>query len=309
MSYTIETPKFSSRHAVSNFAKKIDEGHIKEASEIGTSFIRTKVRQSSFVRELLPPETLTNSDLDRDDQTDLPRKIVEIEPDSMATFVPFKGTAERNWFKGPRYSVYFGKVETEKFTKSKFELMTYENDIRSILNENSVKDMADEEDRRFAETLEAIMTAYPTQDIDSVFHTGHLLPSVVQAGVRDLTMRKLPMGKMLMTKSRYLDTITMDRTLVGDTVASRHYDEGVESETKLFGYPVITTVKNDIISDDDVWFFAPQNYFGNMFLLQDATLFVKSEADMIEFWSYEALGIGVGNTKAVTRIKLKAIGT
>ncbi len=305
MSNIIETPKVSARHLVSNFVRKIDEGHIKEAADVGTSFIRTKLRQSSFAREIIPPETLTDSDLDRDDSTDLPRKIVEIEPDSIATFVPFKGTAERTWFKGPRYSVYFGKVETEKFTKSKFELMTYENDIRGILNDNSVKDMADQEDLRFYETLLAILGEFPAQDLDM---TGSdLTPAVVQAGVRDLIQRKIPMGKMLMTKSRYLDTITMDRDDKGDTVASRHYTDGVESETKLFGYPVITTIKNDIVLDDEIWFFAPQNYLGNFFLLQDATLFLKSEADIIEFWSYEALGLGIGNTQGVTRVRVKSM--
>ena len=307
MSNIIETPKVSARHLASNFVRKIDEGHIKEAAEVGTAFIRSKLRQSSFAREILPPETLTDSDLDRDDSTDLPRKIVEIEPDSVATFVPFKGTAERTWFKGPRYSVYFGKVETEKFTKSKFELMTYENDIRGILNDNSVKDMADQEDIRFYETLDAIMTEFGAQDLDMT--TSHLTPAVIQAGVRDLTQRKIPMGKMLMSKSRYLDTITMDRDDKGDTVASRHYDDGVESETKLFGYPTITTVKNDIVSDDEVWFFAPQNFLGNFFLLQDATLFVKSEADMLEFWSYACVGLGIGNVHGITRVNLKAIGT
>jgi hypothetical protein len=37
-------------------------------------------------------------------------------------------------------------------------------------------------------------------------------------------------------------------------------------------------------------------------LLQDATLFIKQEADIIEFWSYAAPGIGFGNDKAMTRI-------
>lgn len=307
MSYSTEIPRKSARYLTSNFIQKLEDGHQKEASETGTAFIRSKVRQSAFIREILPPETLTDQDLDKDEETDLPRRIVELEPDSIATFVPFKGTGPRRWFDGPRYSVYFGKVETERFTKNKFELMTYENDIRKILQDNSIKDMADQEDLRAYQTFEEIMSEYSDQDLD--FETSDLTPSVVQAGVRDLYMRKLPMGKMLMTRSRYLDTITMDRDDVGDRVASRHYDDGVESEKKLFGYPVITTVKNDIVSDDEVWFFAPQNYLGNFFLLQDATLFVKSEADLIEFYTYAAVGMGIGNTKGITRVRLKSISS
>jgi len=38
------------------------------------------------------------------------------------------------------------------------------------------------------------------------------------------------------------------------------------------------------------------------FLLQDATLYIKQEADIIEFWSYAAPGIGIGNTLAMQRV-------
>jgi hypothetical protein len=50
--------------------------------------------------------------------------------------------------------------------------------------------------------------------------------------------------------------------------------------------------------------FAPENFLGNFFLLQDATLFIKQEADMIFFHSYAAPGIGIGNTAAMCRVDI-----
>ena len=76
----------------------------------------------------------------------------------------------------------------------------------------------------------------------------------------------------------------------------------MDGEDKLFGVPVITTIKNDIVEDNEIYLFAPQNYLGNFFLLQDATLFIKQEADMIEFWSYSAPGIGIGNAKSIVKL-------
>jgi hypothetical protein len=110
--------------------------------------------------------------------------------------------------------------------------------------------------------------------------------------------RRQPIGKVLMTKELYYEALDLPATSVGDDVASRHYDEGIESEEKLWGIPVVSTMKSDILNPKKFYVFAPENFLGNFFLLQDATLYIKQEADVIEFWSYAAPGIGIGNTLA-----------
>lgn len=301
MTYKVETPEVTAQFINSNFVTKLEEGHVKEAQAEGTAFIRSKLRQEAAVREIILPVGISEEDIDRDENTDQPKKIIDKEPDSYATFVNFQGTSRRTWFKGPRYAIYFGKVESQRFTKSKFELMTYTSDIRKILSDNSVKDMADEEDKKFADTVAAIITAAGgTQSNAGAFQSG-----TFKAGMQALLNRRLPVGKMLMTKSRYMDAIDLPATTVGDDIAKRHFDEGIESSQKLWGLPVVTTIKSDIYSNDKAWVFAPQqpnNFLGNFYLLQDATLYIKQEADIISFWSYESLGLGIGNTKSIQEI-------
>lgn len=124
-----------------------------------------------------------------------------------------------------------------------------------------------------------------------------------------MTSKKLPIGKLLMTKATFMEALKFDYVDVGNDIVSRHYDKGLEGEDKLFGVPVITTIKNDILPDNTIYLFAPENYLGNFFLLQDATLFIKQEADMIEFWSYSSPGIGIGNTRGVIKLSgFKSIG-
>ncbi len=296
-----ETTKVSAEFINKNFVSKIENGHIKEAQNEGSAFIRSKMRQTAFSREILTPLVLADDEIDRDENTDMPKKIVEKEPDSTATFVTFKGTGDRTWFSGPRYAVYFGKVESQRFTKSKFELMTYQNDIRKILTDNSVKDMADEEDGKFYETCVAAVSGVSDQDLSIA---GPLSGTNIKQALQAQIARKIPIGKLLMTKELYYDILDQPATTVGDPIASRHYDDGIEEEEKLFGIPVVTTIKNDIVQNDEFWVFGPENYLGNFYLLQDATLFIKQEADIIEFWSYSAPGIGIGNTKAITRVTL-----
>ena len=344
-----ERERLSAQFINQSFVRKLDEGRVKEAADEGSRFIRSKLRQESFAREILQPIELSPDEIDRDEHTDQPKKIIEKEPDSSATFVTFKGSGQRTFFRGPRYSVFFGKVESQHFMKSKFELLTYQNDIRKILTDNSVKDMADVEDKKFIETIDAALAeAAPAVagNVKSVAIGGitrtrtHLNGNASQFDSSDLllgnefhatsdgsnnqaalskeliaqmfqamTSKKLPIGKMLMTKATFMEALKFDYTDVGNDIVSRHYDKGLEGEDKLFGVPVITTIKNDIINDNEIYLFAPENYLGNFFLLQDATLFIKQEADMIEFWSYSSPGIGIGNTKGVIKLSgFKSVG-
>jgi hypothetical protein len=304
--YKTQTQQVSAQFINSNFVRKIDDGRTKEAEAEGTAFIRQKLRQESFAREIIEPVMLGDDEIDRDENTDQPKKIVEKEPDSVATFVPFNGSAQRTWFRGRRFSVFFGKTESQRFTKNKFELMTYQNDIRKILSDNSVKDMADQEDQKFTDTVNAIVAlALATQrTVAASFNS-----SAFKLGFQALVNRKQPIGKILMAKSTYYEALDLPATSVGNDVASRHYDLGIEAEEKLWGIPVVSTIKREIVDDltpvtgrRSAYVFAPQNYLGVFFLLQDATLFIKQEADIIEFWSYAAPGIGLGNTLAMQRI-------
>ena len=334
-SYRTETQQLSAQFVNSSFVRKLDEGRTKEAAAEGTAFIRELVRQESYAREVIAPVLLQDDEIDRDENTDEPKKIIEKEPNSEATFVNFAGSGPRTWFKGPRYAVYFGKVESQHFTKSKFQLMTYVNDIRKILADNSVKDLSDQEDKKFQATIDEIVertvavsplatasadygTSAGGERSGSVFQLDetafggtnsqyHLAPqfnaSAFKRGFQKMVAQRRPIGKMTMTKELFYEALDLRADIYGNDVASKHYYDGVETEEKLFGIPVITTIKRHIHQPNRVYIYAPENFLGNFFLLQDATLFIKQEADVISFWTYAAPGIGIGNTKSVQCIE------
>jgi hypothetical protein len=300
MDYMTQTPEVTASFVNSNFVRKLEEGRIKEAADASSAFIRDKLRQEAAVREVMVPEGISEEEIDRDENTDQPKKIIDKEPDSVATFVQFQGSGRRTWFRGTRYAIYFGKIESQRFTKSKFELMTYTSDIRKILSDNSVKDMADQEDKKFYELITAICILNPAQQTGGAFQSG-----TFRQAMQAMLDRRRPVGKMLMTKSQYLNALDLPATTVGGDIAKRHFDEGIESSQRLWGVPVVTTIKADIYDPTMAWIFSPQspnNFLGNFYLLQDATLFIKQEADIIEFWSYEALGLGIGNRLSLQQI-------
>jgi len=327
MSNAVETTQGSAQYINSNFVRKIEEGRVKEAEAAGTTFIRKKMREDSVARKILTPVTLTEDELDRALESDQPQKIVEKEPDSTATYVPFKGSGEQTWFYGARYAVRFGKVESQKFTKSKFELMTYRNDIRKILSDNSVKDMAAQEDGKFMATVRQSIKLAPTvQSLVTATFDVTGFKGLFQA----LIAAKKPIGKMLMSKSLFYEALSLPQNTIGFEALTRQYDQGVEGKDNLWGIPVVTTIKSEklstttvgsdtydlsgagltgenIVYKNEVFLFAPENWLGNFFLLQDATLFIKTEADLIQFWSYSAPGIGIGQTDACYRLVITGV--
>lgn len=297
--YPTETTQASSQFVTASFLKKIDEGRTKEAADQGSAFIRELIRQESYAREVIPPVLLTDEELDRDENSSQPKKIVEKEPQSSATFVQFNGNAKARWFRGPRYAIYFGKTESDHFKASKFDLMTYQNDIRKILSDNSVKDLSDQEDIKFQATIDELIALNSAeQNIAAPAFNS----TAFKRAFAKLVDRRRPIGKMTMTKSLYYEALDLPATSVGNDIATAHYKDGVENEEKLWGMPVVTTIKSHVHNTRKVYVYAPHNYLGNFFLLQDATLYIEQRADVLTFWSYAAPGIGIGNRLSVQSI-------
>ena len=265
---------------------------------------------------------VTASDLDRglDDQ---PRVIIEKEPDSIAATLPLSGKDEVRYFKGSRYEVGFYKIESKEFVKSKFELATYKTDIRHILQENSVKDLQKEEDSNLLTGLGTIMkTRTADFSTETGLGTNGYLTSTSLDGVTvvDKLMQLIQFmvddfqkpGKLLISHQLYLSVLREPATQLGDQFASEAFKNGAIDS--FYGFEFVTSNKSDLLSSDfirtgvpgtdratkgDIAIaFAPEAYLGQFYSLQEPTVFLKSEADMISFKTYEAIGIGIGNTKA-----------
>jgi hypothetical protein len=272
-----------------SFLDKIDQGLTKEAGVAISAFVRQKLREDGFTRKVLNPITITAAELDRQ-ITEEPTVIVEKEPDSVAANLPFLGRAEIRYFKTARYPVTFQKITSAEFKKSKFELATYRTDIRTVLQENSVKDLQKQEDQNFYNNILTVATAQ-----SNVFTlTGGFTKSNLMAGIKNLLNYQLPVGCILMTQSMYADLLAFPATEVGSPAASDLF-RGQGSLDNFFGYKIITTNKSDILPTNQCIVFAPQEYLGQFYALQDATVFLKVEQDIIDFTTYEAVGVGIGN--------------
>jgi hypothetical protein len=272
-----------------SFLDKIDQGLTKEAGVAISAFVRQKLREDGFTRKVLNPINITAAELDRQ-ITEEPTVIVEKEPDSVAASLPFLGRAEIRYFTTQRYPVTFQKITSKEFKKSKFELATYRTDIRTVLQENSVKDLQKQEDYNFYNNIMTMAT-----DNNNVYNiSGGFTKANLISGIKNLLNYQLPVGCILMTQSMYADLLSFPATEVGSPAASDLY-RGQGTLDTFFGYKIITTNKNDILPTNQAIVFAPQEYLGQFYALQDAVVFLKVEQDIIDFTTYEAVGVGIGN--------------
>lgn len=285
-----------------SFLDKLDQGLTKEASVAMSAFVRQKLREDGFTRKIMDPVLVSQTDLDRQ-TTEEPTIIAEKEPDSVAATIPLHSRGQLRYWKGARYAVNFNKITSNEFKKSKFEMATYRTDIRTILQENSVKDLQKQEDTNFIAGVDTIITAQNaiTAGLGSKTTTGLVTISNVMEGVKEMAKKQLPVGCILMTQSTYADVIKQPSTQIGSPAASELF-RGQAQLDNFFGYKIITTIKNDVIADGVAYYFAPTQYLGQMYLLQDAMVFLKTEADLVTFWTYESVGIGLGNVNAVYKV-------
>ena len=272
-----------------SFLDKIDQGMTKEAGVAMSAFVRQKLREDGFTRRILPPVSVTAAELDRQ-ASEEPTIIVEKEPDSVAATLPFLGRSEIRYWTTKRYPVTFQKLASQEFKKSKFELATYRTDIRTVLQENSVKDLQEQEDIGFYQNIMTVANA--NNNVYTM--AGGFTKANLMGGIKNLLNKRLPVGCILMTQSMYNDLLTFPSTDIGSPAASELF-RGQATLDNFFGYKIITTNKTNVLPTNQAVVFAPPAYLGQMYILQDSTVFLKAEADMIEFLTYESLGVGLGN--------------
>ena len=303
--YVTETPETKIAAVNQSWVRQItgEQGDAlkKAATDDTEDFTRGILREESFAREIIVPRLLREDQLDKSVDTDQPRKIVEREfTDTYATWVPFHGSGPQLFFRGERYEVKFGKLETQHFWKDKFSLMTYSVDIRQILADNAVRDLADQEDGQFIKTINAILARRPAQVTRSGNFSSELFVRMFQLHLD----RRQPTGKLLMSESTHMEAINLPASAISNELAQAHYKSGVQEEDTLWGVPVVSTIKSWLLDSptrSSVYLFSPDNYLGKFFILQDATLFIEQRGPNIHFYLYEALGIGLGNDLAMTR--------
>jgi len=291
-------------HVLSN-----DPVMVKEAADTVNEFTRVKMREDGFARKILPPIPLSNDEIDRSVDTDKPVKIVDKEPGSPAAItVPFATNPIGRYIRAPRYRVMFARMMTPKFNKDVEELRTYHMDVRQVISDNAIKDLLAEEDGKF---LYAAVNALGGTPNGTVTETGTVQwklsadeitrESLVDSlKIMPSTPNRLETATALVNNITIKDVLKFRRDEIGGDLAQDMFLKGF-TEQMLLGVKFIVTIKQDLVKNDNIFYFAEPKFLGKFFILEDTTMHMKREAFMIEFFAYECLGAAIGNVAGVAR--------
>lgn len=278
------------------------QGLQKEAQEAVTDFIRMRMREEGFLRQIIPPVQVTDADLDKQVDTDKPVIVCEKEPDSPAAIsVPFGTLPINRYIRGIRFRVMFQRIMTPRFVKDVNELRTYDQDIRQILSDNALKDMQAEEDGKFIGTVDTVLVGPGLVQPD----TGVVQWQQITGGITRETwndsLKILPRtpahfsaGTILLNNVTVLEFQKWGRDELGGDMAQQVALNGY-GESNWFGTRVIVTIKRNLVPDNRCYHFVKPSRLGKNFLLEDTTMFVDTKAFLIEFFAYASMGACIAN--------------
>jgi len=300
--------KMSSTEAAQRLGGLLEGGLEKQAESLLTSYVRVRNRESSFLQQILPPQMISNSELERSITTDKPVVILEYEPENPPPVsVPFVSNTMTRYIRGRRFQLVFQRIQSPNFTKNVDELRTYKGiDIRQVISDNALKDIQTEEDSKFIGTINSLLQGPGLINPD----TGVVQWTNIAGGItRDTftTARQvMPTTDAVFAPTTVLmNIITIQefekwgRDELGGDMAEQVARNGWV-EKNFGGMRMLVTIKRNLVPDNRMYFFAQSDVVGRYGVLTDVTMHVKTDGAIVEFYAYKICGAVIANSSAIT---------
>jgi len=135
------------------FGEALNRGgeDLQKVAEVTGLYIQEKVRENSFARQILPPQTVTVAELTRNVNDESLVYIDDVEPDSIAMRVNMRGEPNKTYIESDRYEIRMETISSDRFTKSEQELRSYRMPLTKVIEQNTVKDLQEVVDEKFME--------------------------------------------------------------------------------------------------------------------------------------------------------------
>jgi hypothetical protein len=320
------------------FNQRLDSPDGKEKlAQLGGSWIRDRLREVSFARHIVPPEQVTKADCQRSANHDTLVKIVDVEPQSKAMAVTFGGQPTARFIRAPKAEVAFFTISSERFEKTEQELLAYEMPITKVIEDNSVKDIQEIEDREWLRHVEAGVQALQTEvnttttdkynaTVIRAAGSGSLVASIIKGELalaadgtgfdvlpiqrpdlvnlfKLLDGNRLRSERILITEPDHDDVLQWTIEDMGDKIQSETVVDGYKYNT-LLGRKVVRTIKTDILRTGNVYVFTSPQFFGKFYILNNTKFYIDKIANVIMWQAWEDIGMGVINIASVRKLEL-----
>ena len=298
------------------FAAHLDNPEGKEKlAAVAQAYVRDKLRENSFARKVLPPQMVTKNDMQVSVNHDTLVYIDEIEPNSRAMTLTFRGQPTARFIRAPRYEIPIFTVSSERFEKTEQELLAYRMPITKVIEDNSVKDIQEIEDHRFLVYIEAAVTAtgkivrgVQAQEDAAATAPGNGLRGQIQRAdfislFKELDRDRRRLTKILMNEEDWDDVMAWTIEDYGDTVQGKVVVDGYTYD-RMMGRMVIRTVKTDILQTGNIYGFTDPEWLGKFLVLNNTKFYIDKVANLIMWQSWEDIGMAIGNVASLCKLEL-----
>jgi hypothetical protein len=279
------------------------EGKEKVAAE-SAAFVREKLREVSFARKILPPQYVTKADLQVSVNHDGLVKIIELEPESKAMFINFRGEPTTNYVEGKRVELKFHEISSELFQKAEQELLAYRMPITQVIERNSVLDIQKQEDVAFLKHVDAAITV-EGNNVNASYNS----EAIPETEIRNL-FAKIEANQL---RAEYLlmDQLMFNRLIIDNNTNGTFGDGGMKGEIAvngykyptLFGRKIIVSNKTDLLNNKIYAFTSPE-FMGEFCIMNDTKFDIDKKRNIISWSAYESVGMIIANTKSVASLTL-----
>lgn len=312
------------------------EGRTKAAA-LGGAWIRDRIREAAFSDQIVPPKPVTRADCQVSTQHDTLSHIVEIEPDSRAAVLTFRGQPEATFLEGKRLEAAFFTISTQLGMKTEQELLAYTMPITKIFEDNSVKDMSDVKDREWIQNVEAGIQALQaeangvgaapvlnataingaTPPVEFSARKGELARAMatdtavvqpLQRGdlvelIKLFPRNRLRMAQILFNDMDHADILQWTMEDAGSQMQSETMVKGFTANT-LLGFKYVRSIKSDVIRPGNVYGFTAPEWLGKSFILNSTRFWIDKIANTIFFQAWEDVAGLIANIASAKKIEL-----
>lgn len=297
------------------FVKELGGANATKVADVAGLFVAQKLRERSFMRQIITPRTVTRYDLqvstDHDQLEFIAEKEVNVSP---ARAIAFKGEPEAEYIEGNRFRIGIFEIASKIFEKKEIELLAYTQPVTKLIEDNTVREIEEVEDVYGLQALDQAAAASGNLLSYSTGAGGQLTKGALKAGINAIDSKRLLAKTVLMSKVTYNDFLTFNFADAGSELIKeitiegyRYYNFGgmkliVSLKDELFRHPTAVLASGDPARM--IYVLAEEKALG-FFLILDSTKFgVQKVFNTFRFQAWEYIGMGLGNTAAVARVTL-----
>ena len=313
------------------------EGGKEKIAQATSNYIRDKLREDSFLAQIIPPEDVTPDDCQVSTEHDTIVKIVEVENEQTpAMRITFRGGNMAEFIRAPRVAVPFYTIMSPMFEKTEQELLAYQMPLTKLVERNAIKDIELIQDYVFLLHIESAVQFMQTDangGTPAALATSDLPPAgttieqniskgegarnsstddlIVHPIIRPDFPRLMKMLSgternakcMLITKPDYQDILQWTITDLGNRHTEGTLENGLALNT-LFGLKVIQTIKTKVVRTGNVYCFTEPDFLGKFFVLNKVKFYLDKELNKIRFAAWEDIGSAIINIASIAKLEL-----